>query len=67
MLSDPKQVATPHPTPDATVRQHAQEMEWKHFRFAMVLLFGAVLGLPTIGAFYVLMIRWGWVASPMGH
>ena len=67
MPSDPQQVPTPQPVPDATAKQHAQEMEWKHFVFAMVLLFGAVLGLPIAGAFYVLMIRWGWVASPMGH
>lgn len=41
--------------------------ERRHFIFATILVMGCVLGLPVLGALYVLLIRWGVLASPMAQ
>ena len=39
--------------------------ERRHFVFATILVMGCVLGLPVLGALYVLFVRWGWIALPL--
>ena len=60
----PDPAASAPPAGDAARRQTMQEMEGKHFIFATILVIGSVLALPTLGALYVLMIRWGWLTVP---
>lgn len=48
----------------ARVEAIKHDHERKHFIFAMILVMGCVLGLPVLGALYVLFIRWGWLAYP---
>ena len=48
---------------DSVKRDH----ERKHFVFAMILVMGCVLGLPVLGSFYVLFVRWGWLSSPLAQ
>jgi hypothetical protein len=65
-MPDDSTPTSPAQTPvDETARQGDQSMEWRHFRFAMIVMFTCVLGLPVLGALAVLMVRWGWLPSPI--
>lgn len=44
-----------------------RDHERRHFIFAMVLVMGTMLSLPVLGGLYVLLIRWGVLASPIAQ
>lgn len=45
-------------------QRERRERERKHFIFAFMLVLGCMLMLPISGAVYVLLIRFGVIASP---
>lgn len=38
--------------------------EKAHFKFAMILIFACIITLPTLGAIWILLMRWGVIARP---
>lgn len=38
--------------------------EKAHFKFAMILIFACIVGLPTLGAIWILLMQWGVLARP---
>jgi hypothetical protein len=55
------------PDTDPTLTQEQRELKEKerqHFVFAGILILGCMLMLPVTGVIYVLLIKFGVIASP---